>query len=155
VRREFKPGTLMLINDHINLMGRNPLVGHVRPGEERFPDMTDPYDPLLRALTRRVARDRGIPLEEGVYLGLLGPTYETPAEVRMVAAMGGDAVGMSTVLEVIAARARGMRCLGISTITNPAAGISLTPLNHVEVMQIADQVGEALGRLVEGILEVI
>lgn len=152
VRREFKPGTLMLISDHINLMARNPLIGHVRPGEERFPDMTAPYDPMLRGLARRVAKDRGIPLEEGVYAGLLGPTYETPAEVRMAGILGADAVGMSTVLEVIVARARGLRCLGVSTITNPAAGISLTPLNHEEVMETAARVGESLGQLVEGIV---
>jgi purine-nucleoside phosphorylase len=152
VRREFKPGTLMILNDHVNMTGRNPLIGPVRPGETRFPDMTNPYDPILRLVARKVARERGIPIEEGVYLGLMGPTYETPAEVRMVAAMGGDGVGMSTVLEVIVARARGMRCLGISTITNPAAGISLTPLNHEEVMETAAKVGESLGQLVEGVL---
>jgi purine-nucleoside phosphorylase len=152
IRREWKPGTLMILNDHINMTGRNPLIGPVRPGETRFPDMTNPYDPILRLVARKVARERGIPIEEGVYLGLMGPTYETPAEVRMVAAMGGDGVGMSTVLEVIVARARGMRCLGISTITNPAAGISPTPLNHEEVMETAAKVGESLGQLVEGIL---
>ena len=152
IRREWKPGTLMILNDHINMTGRNPLIGPVRPGETRFPDMTNPYDPILRLVARKVARERGIPIEEGVYLGLMGPTYETPAEVRMVAAMGGDGVGMSTVLEVIVARSRGMRCLGISTITNPAAGISLTPLNHEEVMETAAKVGESLGQLVEGIL---
>jgi purine-nucleoside phosphorylase len=152
IRREFKPGTLMILNDHINLTGRNPLIGPVRPGETRFPDMTNPYDPILRLVARKVARERGIAVEEGVYLGLMGPTYETPAEVRMVATLGGDGVGMSTVLEVIVARARGMRCLGISTITNPGAGISLTPLNHEEVMETAAKVGESLGQLVEGIL---
>lgn len=152
VNRSFGPGTLMLITDHINLTGRNPLVGPQREGETRFPDMTTAYDKELRALAKRVAKDRKISLAEGVYMGLLGPTYETPAEVKVVATLGGDAVGMSTVLEVIAARARGMRCLGISTITNAAAGISAQELNHSEVMEVAARVGQDLGRLVEGIV---
>lgn len=149
----FGPGTLMLISDHINLTGRNPLVGPQREGETRFPDMTNAYDKELRVLAKRVAEERKVALAEGVYMGLLGPTYETPAEVRMVAKLGGDAVGMSTVLEVIAARARGMRCLGISTVTNAAAGISDQELNHNEVMEVAAKVGKELGRLVEGIVE--
>ena len=152
VNPKFGPGTLMLIRDHINLTGRNPLVGPARPGETRFPDMTSAYDKELRALARRLAQELGIPLAEGVYMGLLGPTYETPAEVKLVATLGGDAVGMSTVLEVIAARARGMKCLGISTITNAAAGISPVELSHHEVMDVAAKVGKDLGRLVEGIV---
>ena len=152
VNPKFGPGTLMLISDHINLTGRNPLVGPARPGETRFPDMTSAYDKTLKALARQVSEASGIPLAEGVYMGLLGPTYETPAEVRFVATLGGDAVGMSTVLEVIAARARGMRCLGISTITNAAAGISPVELSHAEVMEVAAKVGKNLGRLVEGIV---
>ena len=152
IRRTFKAGTLMLISDHLNLTGRNPLVGAVRAGEERFPDMTDPYDRALRDVARAVAKERGVRLEEGVYAGLLGPTYETPAEVRMLEKLGADAVGMSTVLEVIAARAQGMRCLAISTVTNPAAGISPTPLSHKEVMEAAEAVKDELGRLVEGIV---
>lgn len=152
IRRTFKAGTLMLISDHLNLTGRNPLVGPVRTGEERFPDMTDPYDRALREVARKVAKERNVGLEEGVYAGLLGPTYETPAEVRMLEKLGADAVGMSTVLEVIAARAQGMRCLAISTVTNPAAGISPTPLSHKEVMEAADAVRDELGRLVEGIV---
>ena len=152
VNPRFGPGTLMLIADHINLTGRNPLVGTGRPGEARFPDMTHAYDRDLKALARRVAKEQGVALAEGVYMGLLGPTYETPAEVRLVATLGGDAVGMSTVLEVIAARARGMRCLGISTITNAAAGISPVELSHDEVMETAAKVGKDLGRLVEGIV---
>lgn len=155
IRRTFRPGTLMLISDHLNLTGRNPLVGPVRPGEERFPDMTDPYDRGLREIARRVAVERGVRLEEGVYAGLLGPTYETPAEVRMLEKLGADAVGMSTVLEVIAARAQGMRCLAISTVTNPAAGISPTPLSHKEVMEAAEAVKGELGNLVEGIVEAV
>ena len=152
IRRSFKAGTLMLLADHLNLTGRNPLVGPVRAGEERFPDMTDPYDRALRELARAVAKERDVGLEEGVYAGLLGPTYETPAEVRMLEKLGADAVGMSTVLEVIAARAQGMRCLAISTVTNPAAGISPMPLSHKDVMEAADGVKEELGRLMEGIV---
>jgi purine-nucleoside phosphorylase len=152
VNPKFGPGTLMLIADHINLTGRNPLVGPARPGETRFPDMTSAYDKELKALARRVSKATGVALAEGVYMGLLGPTYETPAEVKLVATLGGDAVGMSTVLEVIAARARGMRCLGISTITNAAAGITAAELDHNEVMEVAAKVGKDLGRLVEGIV---
>ena len=152
INPKFGPGTLMLIADHINLTGRNPLVGPARPGEVRFPDMTSAYDKEWKALARKVAKEQGIPLAEGVYMGLLGPTYETPAEVKYIATLGADAVGMSTVLEVIAARARGMRCLGISTITNAAAGISAVELSHAEVMEVAAKVGKDLGRLVEGIV---
>jgi purine-nucleoside phosphorylase len=152
IRRTFRPGTLMLISDHVNLTGRNPLTGQVLPGETRFPDMSDPYDRHLRALAHEVARQRGVHLEEGVYVGLLGPTYETPAEIRMLDRMGGDAVGMSTVLEVIAARARGMRCLGISTITNFASGLSAQTLDHGEVMDVANRVKDGLGSLVSGII---
>ncbi|HET9604943.1 MAG TPA: purine-nucleoside phosphorylase [Gemmatimonadales bacterium] len=151
VRRSFSPGTLMLIADHLNLTGRNALIGEALPNEERFPDMSEAYDAGLRRLARQVAQERGIPLEEGIYAGLLGPNYETPAEVRMVGALGADAVGMSTVIEVIAARARGVRCLGISTVTNAAAGISEQPLSHSEVMEAADKVKDHLGALVEGV----
>ena len=152
VRRTFSPGTLMLIADHVNLTFRNPLTGPVFPGEERFPDMSDPYDRELRAIARRVAANRQIALDEGVYVGLLGPTYETPAEVRMLDRLGADAVGMSTVIEVIVARARGMRCLGVSTVTNAAAGISATKLSHKEVMEAADAVKDRLAGLIKGII---
>jgi len=149
VRLTFRPGTLMLIADHINLMFRNPLTGPVLEGEERFPDMSEPYDATLRTLARGAAREAKIPLEEGVYAGLLGPSYETPAEIRMLQRLGADAVGMSTVPEVIVARARGMRCLGFSTITNLAAGISPAPLSHQEVLQVGREVGQALATLVK------
>jgi purine-nucleoside phosphorylase len=152
IRRTFAGGALMLIADHINLSFRNPLFGPVLPGDERFPDMSDPYDRDLRALARRVARERQVALDEGVYAGLLGPSYETPSEVRMLERLGADAVGMSTVVEVIAARARGLRCLGISTITNLAAGISATRLSHDEVMETAARVRGALTALVEGVV---
>lgn len=152
VRRTFGPGTLMLIADHVNLTFRNPLTGPVVPGEERFPDMSDPYDRELRVIARQVAARKRIRLDEGVYAGLLGPSYESPAEVRMLDRLGVDAVGMSTVLEVIAARARGVRCLGISTITNAAAGISATKLSHQEVIETAEAVKEDLAALVGGII---
>jgi purine-nucleoside phosphorylase len=152
IRRTFHPGQLMLIADHLNLTGRNPLTGPVLPGETRFPDMSDPYDRELRTFARGVARRRGIALGEGVYAGLLGPSYETPAEVRMLERLGADAVGMSTVVEVIAARARGLRCLGFSTITNMACGITGEKLSHDEVMAIADSVRTELGDIVEGVV---
>ncbi len=153
IRRTFAQGALMLIADHINLTFRNPLIGQVLPGEERFPDMSDPYDPALRALAREVARTGRIALNEGVYVQLLGPSYETPAEIRMLDRLGADAVGMSTVVEVIAARARGLRCLGFSVVTNLAAGISPGKLDHAEVMEIANRVTGELGALIEGIIE--
>ncbi|MBA3345669.1 MAG: purine-nucleoside phosphorylase [Gemmatimonadales bacterium] len=152
IRRTFSRGALMMIADQINLSFRNPLIGPVLPGEERFPDMSEPYDPELRRLAREVARARGLRLEEGVYLQLLGPSYETPSEVRMAERLGADAVGMSTAVEVIAARARGMRCLGFSTITNPAAGITGERLDHAEVMEVAQRVAGDLERLVEGVV---
>ena len=152
VRRTFGYGTIMLIADHLNLTGRNPLVGHARPGEERFPDMSEAYDSGLRGLARETARQLGITLEEGVYAGLLGPTYETPSEVRMFERLGADALGMSTVTEVIAARALGMKCLGFSLVTNPGAGISPVPLSHKEVMEVAGRAGKELARLIEAIV---
>ena len=152
VRRNFGAGTIMLIADHLNLTGQNPLLGPARDGETRFPDMTAAYDPELRAAAKRIAATLGIPVEEGVYAGLLGPSYETPAEVRMLQHLGADAVGMSTVIEVIAARTLGLRCLGISTITNPGAGISPTPLSHAEVMETAGKTGTAVARLIESIM---
>lgn len=152
IRRTFGPGTLMLIADQVNLSGRHPLAGPVLTGEERFPDMSQPYDAALLEKARRVGREKGIRLEEGVYAGLLGPSYETPAEIRMLERLGADAVGMSTVPEVIVARARGMRCLGISTITNAAAGISPTKLSHAEVMKAAERVKNDLAAILEGVL---
>lgn len=152
VRRTFQGGTLMMIADHINLMWRNPLAGPARPGEQRFPIMHDPYDRDLRELARTVARDQGIALEEGVYAALLGPSYETPTEVRMLERLGADAVGMSTVPEVLVARSRGMRCLGFSIITNPGAGITSEALSHEDVLAVSQQVARRLSVLLKGIL---
>jgi len=142
----------MLIADHINLMFRNPLEGMVEEGEQRFPDMSDPYDRELRAVAREVALQQKIGLEEGVYAALLGPSYETPAEIRMLARLGADAVGMSTVPEVIAARARGIRCLGFSSITNVAAGLSAAPLSHEEVLAAGARLAGQLATLIRGVL---
>jgi purine-nucleoside phosphorylase len=152
VRRTFRAGSLMLIADHINLMWRNPLTGPSEPGEQRFPIMHEPYDAGLRAHARAAAREEHIPLEEGVYAGLLGPSYETPAEVRMLERLGADAVGMSTVPEVLAARARGIRCLGFSSITNPAAGLTGESLSHKEVLEMGKDIARVLGIVIRGVL---
>ena len=150
LRRTFRPGQLMLVRDHLNLAFRNPLVGPVVDGDLRFPDMSEPYDPGLNALLRRAASAEGIALEEGVYGWLTGPAYETPAEVRMLARLGADAVGMSTVPEVIVARAMGMRVAAISCITNPAAGLTAKPVVHDEVLEVTARAALDFERLVEG-----
>src|SRR5690606_37407602 len=153
INESFQPGDLMLIRDHINFMFRNPLVGPNDPElGERFLDMSEAYDAELRRLARRVAGELGIDLKEGVYAAMLGPSYETPAEIRMLRAVGGDAVGMSTVPEVIVARHAGIRVLGLSCISNMAAGILPQPLSHEEVMETAERVKETFLRLVKGIL---
>jgi purine-nucleoside phosphorylase len=144
----YGPGDLMLIRDHINMMFRSPLIGAVRDGETRFPDMSDPYDPALLEHLRRAAHGLGIAVREGVYVGLLGPSYETLAEVRMLRVFGADAVGMSTVPEVIAARALGMRVAGVSCITNAAAGLADAPLDHAEVLAVTARGAERFKSLV-------
>lgn len=153
INLNFKPGTLMLIEDHLNLMGDNPLMGgnpdFLGP---RFPDMTEAYSKALRQVAQQVANENSIALESGVYAGLSGPTYETPAEVRMLRTLGADAVGMSTVPEVIAANHMGLSVLGISCITNAAAGISGQKLNHQEVMDTAEQTRQQFVLLLNGIL---
>jgi purine-nucleoside phosphorylase len=141
IRRSLKPGDLMIIRDHVNLTWRNPLTGPVVPGDERFPDMSDPWDPALRALLAESAAAAGVPVTEGVYFGLSGPSYETPAEVRMLEKLGADAVGMSTVHEVIVARAIGMRVAGMSCITNPGAGLGEQPISHAEVLEVMKAAG--------------
>ncbi len=148
VRRTFAPGDLMVIADHMNLMFRNPLAGPLEEGDERFPDMSDPYDPVLQTLLHEAAATVGVTLQVGVYCGLLGPTYETPAEVRMLERLGVDAVGMSTVPEVVVARALGMRVAAVSCITNKAAGLSLQPLNHAEVVETGHAVAARFEALV-------
>jgi purine-nucleoside phosphorylase len=152
IRSSFKPGDIMLIRDHINLTFRNPLIGGVKQGDDRFPDMSDPYDPELIRLARDVAKSQGVALAEGVYCALLGPTYETRAEVKMLGLVGADTVGMSTVPEVIVARARGMRVLGFSCITNLACGLSDEPITHAEVLETTLIAGEKMSALVTEIV---
>jgi purine-nucleoside phosphorylase len=149
INAEFTPGDLMIVTDHLNLMFRNPLVGTLVPGDLRFPDMSEPYDRTLSALLREQASSLGITMREGVYCGLLGPTYETPAEVRMLRVLGADAVGMSTVPEVVVARAMGIRVAGVSCITNLASGVSPTPLSHAEVIETTTRVASRFATLVE------
>ena len=149
VNTRFKPGTLMVIDDHINLIGSNPLVG---PNDDRFgsrfPDMTEVYSKRLRRVADDAAGELGLILEHGVYVGWHGPSYETPAEIRYVRMIGADAIGMSTVPEAIVARHMGIEVLGISCITNLAAGVLPQPLNHEEVLETARQVrGQFIGLL--------
>lgn len=148
-----EPGEIMLIEDHINLTGCNPLVG---PNEDalgpRFPDMTAAYDVRLRELALDAASEAGFQLARGVYAGLLGPSYETPAEVRMLGALGAAAVGMSTVLETIAARHMGARVLGLSCITNKGAGLAPGALDHREVQDVASRIRDRFVALLRGVL---
>lgn len=148
VNPRFAPGELMLIVDHVNLTFRNPLIGPVPEGEERWPDLHGCYDPGLAAVIRRTATTTGVQLREGVYAAMLGPSYETPAEIRMLHHLGIDAVGMSTVPEVLAARARGVRCAAVSCLTNYAAGVAEGPLDHEEVLETSDRVADRFQRLV-------
>jgi purine-nucleoside phosphorylase len=145
----------MLIADHLNLMFRNPLIGPLQPGDVRFPDMSDPYDAGLRAVLRRVAAEQGIRLQEGVYAASLGPTYETPSETRMLERLGADATGMSTVPEVVVARAIGMRVAGVSCITNMACGIATHPLSHEEVLEVGREAGTRFRALVTGFVRAL
>ncbi|GGE10812.1 purine nucleoside phosphorylase [Marinithermofilum abyssi] len=154
VNTGYQAGDLMVIRDHINLMGTNPLIGPNDPDlGVRFPDMSEAYDPAMRQLAHRVAESEGIRLQEGVYAGLTGPSYETPAEIRMLRTIGADAVGMSTVPEVIIARHSDIRVLGISCISNMAAGILPQPLSHEEVMETAERVKPKFIGLVKGIMK--
>ena len=153
VNPDFSAREIMLISDHLNLTGQSPLVG---PNDlalgPRFPDVSTAYDLELRQAAREVGVDLGLPLREGVYAGLLGPAYETPAEIRMLRTLGADAVGMSTVLEVIAARHMGARVLGISCITNQGAGLSERPLSHEDVKEAGLALQSQMIDLVSGVL---
>jgi purine-nucleoside phosphorylase len=148
IRRGFRPGDFMAIEDHINFMGANPLRGPLTFGRERFVDLTVCYDPGLLALLKRAGRSARIPLRQGTYLAVSGPSYETPAEIRMFARWGADAVGMSTVPEAIVARQCGMRVAGLSCITNLAAGLA-SSLSHAEVLQQGVASGGKAARLLE------
>ncbi len=156
VNQAYRPADLMLINDHLNLQGSNPCTGaNLEHLGERFFDMTEPYDRRYRELALAAAARRGLTLHEGVYAGLLGPSFETPAEIRMLSGFGADAVGMSTVPEAIAAGHAGMRVAGISCITNMAAGLSEAPLNHEEVMEVGAQVRDSVVGLLQDLLATI
>lgn len=150
VNTSFEPGSLMVIDDHINLLGDNPLVG---PNDDRFgvrfPDMSEVYSRAARAVVDDASSAAGVPVVHGVYVAVRGPSYETPAEIRFLRTIGADAVGMSTVPEAIAARHMGLQVLGISCITNMAAGVLPTPLDHREVMETAARVRTAFGTLLE------
>jgi purine-nucleoside phosphorylase len=147
IRPGLEPGGLVLLDDHINLMFRSPLIGAVQGGETRFPDMSEPYDPQLRRLALDTARELGSALEQGTYVAMLGPAYETPAEVRMLAGLGADVVGMSTVPEVLVARAVGLRCVAFSVVTNYAAGLAPGGLTHREVLEGGREAGVRLANL--------
>jgi purine-nucleoside phosphorylase len=154
VNTSFKAGDLMLISDHINFSGVNPLRGpNIDDLGPRFPDMTEAYPTALRNIARDVAKEQGLLLQEGVYLFLSGPTYETPAEIRAFRTLGADAVGMSTVPEVIAMAHMNIQCLGISCITNMAAGVLNQKLSHVEVMETTQRVQKEFTALMLGIIE--
>lgn len=156
VNMAFHPGDLMLITDFINLTGKNPLRGpNLGEFGPRFPDMSRAYDRELQALALQTAKELDIGLQSGVYCWLNGPCFETPAEIRMVRTLGADAVGMSTVPETIVARHGGMRVLGLSCITNMAAGILDQPLNHEEVMETGNRVKDTFRRLVDGIVQAL
>ena len=149
----FGPGTLMVMADHINLTGRSPLIGRNDDAlGPRFPDMTEAWSPRLRSALHAAGAAESVDLRDGVYVGLTGPAYETPAEVRMLAAMGGDAVGMSTVLECIAARWVGLEVCGISLVTNPGAGYTGEPLAHEDVIEAGAQAGPRLARVIRRFL---
>ncbi|MDF2722099.1 MAG: punA [Paenibacillus sp.] len=153
VNTSYTPGQLMLIRDHINFMFRNPLIGRNEPKlGVRFPDMSEAYSAKLRAVALQAAERVGVTLVEGVYAGVLGPSFETPAEIRMLRTIGADAVGMSTVPEVIVARHAGIEVLGISCITNMASGILDQPLTHAEVIETADRVKDRFVELVSAII---
>lgn len=156
INPEYAKGALVLISDHINLQGANPLVGandsNLGP---RFPDMTEAYSPELRELARETAEELGIAIDEGVYAAVLGPSYETPAEIRFLKTIGADLVGMSTVAETIAANHLGMQVLGISCVTNLAAGLSGEKLNHAEVLEIGQRVASTFLKLLSALLRKI
>lgn len=148
IRRDLAAGDLMIIEDHLNLTGVNPLTGHVEDGDERFPDMSAQYDVELRALLKSSAEKVGVPVKEGVYACLPGPSFETRAEVRMLARLGADVVGMSTVPEVIVARAMGMRVAGMSCVANAASGVTDAPVLHADVLEVTARAARGFQALV-------
>ncbi len=156
INPEFAPGDLMMLSDHLNLQGSNPCAGpNLEEFGERFFDMTAPYDARLRELAHEVASTQGVALHEGIYAALLGPSFETAAEVRMLAGLGADAVGMSTAPETIAARHAGLRVAAISCVTNLAAGLSPDPLDHEEVMEVGARVRSTMTGLLTGLVSAV
>ncbi len=155
INRAFAPGDLMIMADHLNLMSTSPLVGPWYDGDVRFPDMSDPYDATLRVILRTVAAKLNIPVWEGVYAALLGPAYETPAEIRMLHALGADAVCMSTVPEVLMARALSMRVAGVSCITNMASGVSDQLLDHADVLRVTARISQTFQALIRAFIAVL
>ncbi|QXM06182.1 purine-nucleoside phosphorylase [Crassaminicella indica] len=154
VNTSYKPGDLMLISDHLNLSGDNPLIGkNLKDFGTRFPDMSNAYDKELREKVKEIAKSLNIELQEGVYACMSGPTYETPAEVRMVRILGGDAVGMSTAPEVITAVHSGIKVIGVSCMTNMAAGILDQPLDHAEVMETSEKARAKFITLMQNIIK--
>ena len=154
INKNFEAGDLMVINDHINLMGFNPLIGKNIPElGPRFPDMSEGYSKELRKILFNVATKQQMVLQEGIYAAVMGPSYETPAEIRYLRAIGADAVGMSTAPEVIVANHCGLQVVGISCITNMAAGVLELKLSHDEVMETAEKVKEQFAKLVKGFIE--
>lgn len=149
IAKHLEPGDLMLITDHLNLTGQNPLVSRERSSDRRFVDLSTAYDPGVTALGERAAQACGTKIHRGVYAGLVGPSYETPAEVRMLARLGADAVGMSTVLEVIALVERGVRVGAVSLITNRAAGTGPERLEHAEVLRVASSATSRMVKLLK------
>ena len=152
IHRALEPGTLMLLDDHLDLTWRSVLAGPLQESEERFPDMSSPYDPELQNVALRAALELGMPLSRGVYAAVAGPSYETPAEVRALERFGADAVGMSTVPEIICARALGIRCLALSLIANRAASTGGGSLSHAEVLSAGSRAAPLLGALLARIV---
>ncbi|MEB3245578.1 MAG: purine-nucleoside phosphorylase [Vampirovibrionales bacterium] len=157
IRPEFNAGDLVMIEDHLNLMGQNPLTGFEAQSAEqtqraRFVDMTEPYSPVLRQALKTLAKEHGVKLKTGVYAGVPGPSYETPAEVRMLEALGADLVGMSTVPEVIVARQLGLHVLGLSCVSNKAAHVGQAPLSHAEVIEAGKASASQMGQLINALL---
>lgn len=148
VTQGFTPGTLSIVTDHINMQGTSPLIGP-KWGPDRFPDMGTAYDPGMRAVLQSSADELGIEVREGVYIAMMGPAYETPAEIRMARTLGADLVGMSTVPEILAAREAGLTAACLSVVSNLAAGVGTEPLSHEEVSEIGKQVGQEVARLFE------
>ena len=153
INLDYRKGDLVCLADHINGLGANPLRG---PNDDRlgkrFPDMTEVYANRLQSLAREVADGLGVPLRSGVYMALPGPSYETPAEIRMLRTLGADVVGMSTVPEAIVARHSGMEVLAFAMVTNAAAGVTGETIDHAEVIEVADEAGRRLGRIIKGVL---